>query len=641
MVSDSGHNLQYGDKNHENEEEEFPRYTTKELRAHFERTIEEAAPHKPMKTGRDSNRSKGSSHVTQTNTVTNEVHQESGVKAADDTPDAEIDDEDFPPPPPPAIDDFDYLPPPPPDLLQISPGTENIPVTQYSSEDPQGSVNSAKHLLSKEAYIKQRSMSELKRLYKHIHPGVRKNIEEEFYNEYNGTVNNQHVSQAYVYKDEADEEYEWEEILPGDVQARRWMFENKPLDAIKDESLDGNEDNNKITEKEMILGMDVRRTAWMFETRPMDELGPREADSMEYRNKVNELHKGDVRAAAWLFETQTMDSLNKLHNEEELTKEVVFTEEDGNATIYMIDTKYTQGLGHTETIDESHLLSLRSVVEEINDEEKTVTSTFDTRFECFIMGQCGQMLEIKSVRKVETELESSIASRWLFDTQPLDANKPLSSFKLVCSLSMEDTNRADWGRWLFEIKTLNSLSELESSKTEEVAGADVRKQRLVFETRPTYSLKDSNATTQTVNEIVGGDVRSARNFFESSPQTERKNCPEVGKLKTAPLNQEIKGDVRHQKWRFESQPLEHIRDEKKEIIRTVNIEEDLTQEDGTSCRADVRRNCWMFETQPMDVLKDDSNSRPLTKEEIIAGSVQSARQYFESVPTEEPKELAE
>ncbi|XP_051937847.1 xin actin-binding repeat-containing protein 2 [Hippocampus zosterae] len=638
MESDSGHNLQYGDKNHENEEEEFPKYTTKELRAHFERTIEEAAPHKPMKTGRDSNRSKGSSHVTQTNTVTNEVRQESEVEAAADIPDAEIDDEDFPPPPPPAIDDTDYLPPPPPDLLQISPGTENIPVTQYSSEDPQGSVNSAKHLLSKEAYIKQRSMSELKRLYKHIHPGVKKNIEEEFYNEYNGTVNNQHVSQAY--EDEADEEYDWEEILPGDVQARRWMFENKPLDAIKDESLDGDEDKNKITEKEMILGMDVRRTAWMFETRPMDELGPREADSMEYRNKVNELHKGDVRAAAWLFETQTMDSLNKLHNEEELTKEVVFTEQDGNATVYMIDTKYTQGLGHTETIDESHLLSLRSVVEEINDEEKTVTSTFDTRFECFIMGQCGQMLEIKSVRKVETELESSIASRWLFDTQPLDANQPLSSFKLVCSLSMEDTNRA--GRWLFEIKTLNSLSELESSKTEEVVGADVRKQRLAFETRPIDSLKDDpNATTQTVNEIIGGDVRSARTFFESSPQTERKNCPEVGKLKTPPLNQEIKGDVRHQKWRFESQPLEHIRDEKKEITRTVNVEEDLTQEDGTSCRADVRRNCRMFETQPMDALKDDSNSRPLTKEEIIAGSVQSARQYFESIPTEEPKELAE
>ncbi|XP_077392671.1 uncharacterized protein xirp2b [Festucalex cinctus] len=645
MVSDSGNYLHHSDKNHENEEEEFPRYTTKELRAHFERTIEEAAPHKPIKPGRDINRSKWSSNVTQTNTVTNEVHQESAVEAAEDTQDAKIDYEDFPPPPPPAIEDSDYLPPPPPDLLQMSSGIENIPVTQYTSEDPQASVTSAKNLLSKEAYINQRSMSELKRLYKHIHPGVRKNIEEEFYNEYNETVNNQRASQPYLYEDEGDatdEEYEWEEILPGDVQARRWMFENKPLDAIKDESQDGDEDNNKITEKEMILGKDVRRTAWMFETKPMDELGPCETDSMEYRNKFNKLDKGDVRAAAWLFETQTMDSLNKMHEEEELTKEVVFTEEDGNATIYMIDNKYMEGLGHTETIDESHLLSLRSVVEEINDEEKTITSTFDTQFKCFIMGQSSQMLEIISVRKIETELENSIASRWLFDTRPLDTNKPLSSFKLLCSLSMEDSNRGDWGRWLFEIKTLNSLTELENSKTEEVIGADVRKHCLVFETQPMDYLKDdSNAAIQSVEEIIGGNVRSTRNFFESSPQTERKNCPEVGKLKKALLNEEIKGDVRHQKWRFESQPLEHIRDEKKDITRTVNIEQDLTQEDGTSCRADVRRNCWVFETQPMDMLKDDSNSLPLTKEEIIAGDVTSARHYFETIPIEEPKELAE
>ncbi|XP_061548001.1 xin actin-binding repeat-containing protein 2 [Phycodurus eques] len=644
MVSDSDNNLHYSDKDHENEEEEFPRYTTKELRAHFERTIEEAAPHKPIKIGRDINRSKWSPCVTQNNTVTNEVHQESVVEAEEDTLDAMIDYEDFPPPPPPpaAIEDSDYLPPPPPDLLQMSSGIENIPLTHYSSEDPQGLVNSGKNLLSKEASIKQRSMSELKRLYKHIHPGVRKNIEEEFYNEYNESVNNQRDSQAYLYENEADvtdEEYEWEEILPGDVQSRRWMFENKPLDAIKDESLNGDEDNNKFTEKEMILGKDVRRTAWMFETKPMDELGPRESYSMEYRNKFD---KGDVRAAAWLFETQTMDSLNKMHKEEELTKEVVFTGEDGIATIYMIDNKYMEGLGHTETINERHLLSLRAVVEEINDDEKTITSTFDTQFKCIIMGQSSQMLEIKSVRKIETELENSIGSRWLFDTEPLDVNKPLSSFKLVCSLSMEDCNKGDWGRWLFEIKTLNSLTELESSKTEEVVGADVRKHCLMFETQPKDSLKDdSNSMTHSVEEIIGGNVRLARNFFESSPQTERNNCPEVGNFKKALANEEIKGDVRHQKWRFESRPMEHLREGKKEITRTVNIEEDLTKEEGTSCRADVHRNCWVFETQPMDMLKEDSNCLPLTKEEIIAGNVKSTRHYFETIPTEEPKELAE
>jgi hypothetical protein len=225
------------------------------------------------------------------------------------------------------------------------------------------------------------------------------------------------------------------------------------------------------------------------------------------RNKCSKLDTGDVRAAAWLFETQQMESLNKMHREEDLTKEIVFTEEDGNATIAMIDNKYMETLGHTETIDERHLLSLRTVLEEINGEVKTVTSTFDTQFKCVIMGQSRQMLEIKSVRKVETELEHSVASRWLFDTQLLDhADQGITQMKLVCSLSMEDSSKADWGRWLFEIKTINSLEEWESShlQKEEIVGADVRKHCMAFETQPMDSLKDdSNARPQTVEDRTG------------------------------------------------------------------------------------------------------------------------------------------
>ncbi|XP_030613351.1 xin actin-binding repeat-containing protein 2 [Archocentrus centrarchus] len=647
MVSYSDNNLASTYENHQNEtEEEFPRYTTKELRDHFERTIEEAAPQKPIKPGRDINRSKWSSNVTQNNTVVSEVCEASCTEAVQDTMAAVMDYEDFPPPP---VEDSDYLPPPPPDLLQMTSDSENIPACQYSHEPS----NPSKYVVNKDAYIKQRSMNELKRLYRHIHPEVRKNIEKEYYIDYSGIENNQVESQEFMYEDNVgspddinDDEYaEWEEIVPGDVQAMRWMFENKPLDTIKDETPDEDEDNKRITQQEIILGKDVRRTAWMFETKPMDELGPQNTNSTEYRNKFNKFDKGDVRAAAWLFETQTMDTLNKMHKEEDLTKEIVFTEEDGNATIYMIDNKFMEGLGHTETIDESHLLSLWSVLEEINGDVKTVTSTFGTQFKCIIMGQSSQMLEIKSVRKIETELENSIASRWLFDTQPLDmTNSENAPLKLVCSLSMEDSNKGDWGRWLFEIKTLNSLSELESSQMEktEIVGADVRKHCLVFETQPMDSLKDdANARPQSIEEIIGGNVRSARHFFESSPQAVRKNCPEVGKLKAATISEEIKGDVRHQKWRFESQPLEDIREGKKEVTRTVNVEDDLTQEDGTSCRGDVRKNCWVFETQPMDSLKDDANARPLTKDDIVAGDVKSARHYFETIPAEELKELAE
>ncbi|KAK5861227.1 hypothetical protein PBY51_022641 [Eleginops maclovinus] len=649
MVSYNDTNLASSFENHQDEtEEEFPRYTTKELREHFEKSIEEAASQKQIKIGRDINRSKWSSNVIQNNTMTSEVYGASAAEAAEDTSAEVMDYEDFPPPP---AEDSDYLPPPPPDFLEMPSDNDDIPACNYSPE-PQEPANLSKYPVNKEAYYKQRSNYELKRLYKHIHPEVRKNIEMEFNSDYNETEYKRSENQEYMYEDEDgspddiyDEEYtDWEEILPGEVQAMRWKFENRPLDTIKDEIPDEVEDINKITEQEMILGKDVRHTAWMFETKPMDELSIPNINSGEHKNKFNKCEKGDVRAAAWLFETQKMDTLNKMHKEEDLTKEVVFTEEDGNATIYMIDNKHMESLGHTETIDESHLLSLRSVLEEIHEEVKTITSTFDTQFKCIIMGQSSQMLEIKSVRKIESELENSIASRWLFDTQPLDmTNGEYTSLKLVCSLSMEDSNKGDWGRWLFEIKTLDSLNDWESSKIEnkEVTGADVRKHCLVFETQPMDSLKDdSNARPQSIEDIIGGNVKSARHFFES-PRAERKALAEVGRLQKTRVNEELKGDVRHQKWRFESQPLEHIREGKKEVTRTVNVKDELTQEDGTNCRADVRKNCWVFETQPMDTLKDDSNSQPLTKEDIIAGNVRSARNYFETNPAEELKELAE
>uniref|UniRef100_A0A8C6Q7P2 Xin actin binding repeat containing 2b n=1 Tax=Nothobranchius furzeri TaxID=105023 RepID=A0A8C6Q7P2_NOTFU len=404
------------------------------------------------KIGRNISQSKWSSNVTQSNTGTSEGHKEFTSEATQGV--VTVMDEDFPPPP---AEDSEYLPPPPPDLLQMPSDSENSPAGHYSHEPPEP-VNPPRQPFNREAYFKQQSMSELKRLYKHIHPEVRKNIEKEVYCEYGEGENNQADNQEYTYED------------------------------------DGGKDGN-------------------------------------------------------------------------------------------------------------------------------------------------------SVRKIETELENSIASRWLFDTQPLDlANGEFAPLKLVCSLSMEDNSKGDWGRWLFEIKTLSSLSEWKNlqMETNEIVRADVRKHCLIFETQPADSLKDdSNARLQSIEDVIGGNVRSARDFFESSPQTARKICPEVGKLKKASEGEEVKGDVRHQKWRFESQPLEQIREEKKDIIRTINVSEDLTQEDGTSCRADVRRNCWMFETQPMDTLKDDSNTRPSTKEEVIAGNVRSAREYFEMVPGEDMKELAE
>ncbi|XP_010889198.3 xin actin-binding repeat-containing protein 2 isoform X2 [Esox lucius] len=679
QVTHEEHNFASSYENqNEGTDEDLPRLTTKELRDHFERTIEEAAPSKLMKIGRaDINRAQWISNVSQKKVSTsdiknvssseiqtvssNEISETSTTKPIEDTSAVDVNYEDtecFPPPPP---EDLEYFPPPPPDLLNVQSESPDMPVECFYSPEPPESAYPSKRPLSKQEYSKQRSQYELKRLYKHIHPEVRKNLE--MYSDADEFENTQQDSQEeitgetrYIYEDNGsspndcispEEEYlEWDEILRGEVQSMRWMFENKPLDAIKDNVSDDND--NKNLEQEIIVGSDVRSKAWMFETKPIDALGSNNIDSSESRKKNYKLDKGDVRAAAWLFENQPMETLNKMHGDEELTKEIMFTQEDGSSTIYMLESQYMETLGHTETIDDSHLLSLRSVLEEIKGELKTITSTFETQFMCVLMGQSGQMLEITSIRKVETEKGDTKTSTWLFDTQALDiTNQPSTPVKLICSLSMEDNYKGDVyrGRWLFETKTLDSINEDEwESSTlpkEEIIGADVRKHCLVFETQPMDSLKDySNVKPETVEEVIGGNVRSARHFFETCPNATLKDLNEVGKLKKLSAAEEEKGDVRHQKWKFENEPLENIRDEKKELIRTVNIT-NLTEEEGVSYNADVRKNCMVFETQPMDTLKDDSNARALSKEEIVRGNVRSARNYFETVPADNVKEFAE
>ncbi|XP_036814748.1 xin actin-binding repeat-containing protein 2 isoform X4 [Oncorhynchus mykiss] len=670
------------DNNHNDErEEEGPRLTTKELRDHFERTIEEAAPSKPMKIGRaDINRSHWASNISEKpvsareiknvstaiqNFSSSEIHnvsasdiwENAATEVIEDTSAIAVDYEDtdyFPPPPP---EDLEYFPPPPPDLLQVPSESPDMPVECYYSPEPPESAYPSKRPLSRQEYFRQRNQYELKRLYKHIHPEVRKNLE--MYSDVAEYENTRPESQEeftgetrYIYEDNGsspndcispEEEYlEWDEILRGEVQSMRWMFENKPLDAIKDDA--SNEDDDQNMEQEMIVGSDVRSKAWMFETKPMDALGSDNIALTKYRHKFNTLDKGDVRAAAWLFENQPMETLNKMHGCEELTKEIVFTQEDGSSTIHMLESQYMETLGHTETIDDSHLLSLRSVLEEIKGEVKTITSTFETQFMCVLMGQSGQMLEITSIRKVETEKGDTKTSTWLFDTQALDmANKPAAPVKLVCSLSMEDNYKGDVprSRWLFETKTLDSVNEdeWESSmlQKEEIIGADVRKHCLAFETQPMDPLKDdANARPPT----IGGNVRSARHFFETSPEAALTDLNEVGSLKMLVAAEKHKGDNRPQKWMFENERLEDIRDEKKGIIRTVNLE-NLTEDQATSYNADVRKNCMVFETQPMDTLKDDSNARALSKAEIVRGNVRSARHYFETTPADNIKDLAE
>ncbi|XP_017288285.1 xin actin-binding repeat-containing protein 2 isoform X2 [Kryptolebias marmoratus] len=661
--------------------EDLPKVSTQALKQQYEKTIEEAAPAKEIKVDVDFNQFQWTpiNQSSKTSAVTG-YSASSTVKSAAASSVASTSSV--------AFEATEHFPPPPANLPQVSQETSEYSASSHS----QDKASQHKYIVNKEEYFKHKSMAELKRLYKHIHPEVRKNLEEDFINqlseaeraalESKETVGD--VQQTcYLFENDGnsssecsspDGEYlEWEEILKGEVQSMRWMFENKPLDAIKDDSPDESGGKN-IAQQEIIAGKDVRYTAWMFETQPIDALGGEATDATEQSQKQADLSRGDVRTATWLFETQPLDCLNKIYQEDELETECIITKDitggDVKTARYLFETQHLDSLGKTETIEESHFLNLKSELEEIKGGVKMTTRMFETQPMCVIRGDSGEMLEITTIRREETEKGDVKTSRWMFETQPLDMiKKDPAKVKLICGISMEDNAQGgvNKGRWLFETKTLDSINEeeWESSRMqkEEIIGADVKKHCLVFETQPMDSLKDNtNARPLPSEEIVGGDVQLAKHLFETVPMENLKELLEVGKLKKMVALEEEKGDVRHQKWVFESQPLASIREEKKELTRTVNIEAldkgdvsnykerfetmDLSKCEGTKKiqvegvpSGSVKSNKVLFESTPMYAMQDSSGHyhevRTVRREEIVKGDVRSCRWMFETRPIDE------
>ncbi|XP_053739389.1 xin actin-binding repeat-containing protein 2 isoform X1 [Synchiropus splendidus] len=649
--------------------EDLPKVSTQALKQQYEKTIEEAAPAREIKVDVDFNQFQWTpvNQSSKVSTVTS--HERSAVQSASTSVSAATE----------SRGSTDYFPPPP----------MNVELSQDVSHHTAGQQKFSAH---KEQYFTNKSMAELKRLYKHIHPEVRKNLEEDFLNQLSEAEIKQleseevvgDVQQAcFLFENDGNshsecsspdrESVEWDEILRGEVESRRWMFENKPLDTIKDDTPDEDEDT-KLAQQEIIAGKDVRYTAWMFETQPMDALGTEDGGGSDHSKNTADLARGDVRTATWLFETQPLDYLNKIYQEDEADAEAVVTKDitggDVKTARYLFETQHLDSLGKTETIEESRILSLKSEREENRGDVKTTTRMFETQPMCVIRGDSGEMLEITTISREETEKGDVKTSRWMFETQPLDMiNKDPAQVKLICGISIDESVQGgvNKGCWLFETKTLDTIKdeEWESSRwqKEEIIGADVRKHCLVFETQPMDTLKDNdNARPLPSEEIVGGDVQTAKHLFETVPMENLKELSEVGKLQKMVASEEERGDVRHQKWVFESQPLENIREEKKKITRTVNIEDldkgdvsnykerfesmDLSKCEETQkiqvegvTSGSVRSNTVLFESTPMYAMQDSSGHyhevKTVRREEIVKGDVRSCRWMFETRPIDE------
>uniref|UniRef100_A0A2K6UQ84 Xin actin binding repeat containing 2 n=2 Tax=Saimiri boliviensis boliviensis TaxID=39432 RepID=A0A2K6UQ84_SAIBB len=577
------------------------------------------------------------------------------------------------------------FPPPPPDVLQTS-----IDVTAFS-QSPELTSPPRRPPVPKDIYSKQRNLYELNRLYKHIHPELRKNLENDYISEVSEIVSSQmdsggsvsaDVQQArYVFENTNDssrkdlnserEYLEWDEILKGEVQSIRWIFENQPLDSINNVSPDEGDIARGIADQEIIAGGDVKYTTWMFETQPIDTLGAHSSGTVENAEKIPELARGDVCTARWMFETRPLDSMNKMYQSQEesavtISKDI--TGGDVKTVRYMFETQHLDQLGHLHSVDEVHLLQLRSELKEIKGNVKRSIKCFETQPLYVIRDGSGQILEIKTVHREDVEKGDVRTARWMFETQPLDTiNKDITEIKIVRGISMEENVKGGVSRakWLFETQPLEKIKESEEViiEKETIIGTDVSRKCWMFETQPLDILKEvPDADPLPHEEIIGGDVQSTKHLFETLPIEALKDSSDIGKLQKITASEEEKGDVRHQKWVFETQPLEEIRKDKKEYTRTVKLEEvdrgdvknythifesnNLIKFDASHkievegvTRGAVELNKSLFETTPLYAIQDHLGKyhqvKTVQQEEIIRGDVRSCRWLFETRPIDQ------
>uniref|UniRef100_A0AAV2JXR9 Uncharacterized protein n=1 Tax=Knipowitschia caucasica TaxID=637954 RepID=A0AAV2JXR9_KNICA len=134
------------------------------------------------------------------------------------------DDDELPPPPP--------VPPRPLDYEESSTGSPLPP------PPPKESFST---------YYQQRNKSELKRLFKHIHPDLRAGLDDVAEEELLRAVQMENPQAA-------------EDLYQGEVQSMRWIFENWTLDNIGEPR-----GTKKLLDVEDLTGGDVRGTTSKFE----------------------------------------------------------------------------------------------------------------------------------------------------------------------------------------------------------------------------------------------------------------------------------------------------------------------------------------------------------------------------------------
>ncbi|XP_069778272.1 xin actin-binding repeat-containing protein 1-like [Narcine bancroftii] len=514
-----------------------------------------------------------------------------------------------------------FLPPPPPDLLEASTEPKILTENQPQRIPPPPHQTFVK-------LQQQRQINELKRLYKHMHPELRKHLQEVVTEDWAEVLDAERTAAALATGSQGNSEA----VLQTEVQSMRWIFDNWPLDTIGDHQA-----TKKMTEEEAILSGDVQSTSRKFENQTLNEISSQYSEYSYNSSIRKEQTKGDVRTALWLFETQPMDSLNKIYSKENDLQEAVLKEPvqkgDVRGTKLLFETHPLCDLGRSNSMEESSLLQLRSEVQELKGDVNRTIKLFETEPLCAIRDTVGNIHQIKSICREEIQQSESVQStRWLFETQPLGSiNKNLADVKIIRGISLEETQQSGCvgkKRWLFETQALDALNEQSEDAGSTVnirviEGGDVNKKCWLFETQPLDSLKESHPEEVAKEQVTGVNVHSSLWLFETQPMEILKDSFEVGHLKRV-MTEEERGDVKNKAHLFESCSLDNINKGHGEASCSTGKTE--------MQKGDVETYKHLFETLPLDGIKNSDEISTENHVEILAGNVNEIRALFETVP---------
>ncbi|XP_061589021.1 xin actin-binding repeat-containing protein 1 isoform X2 [Cololabis saira] len=493
-------------------------------------------------------------------------------------------------------------------------------------------------------FYQQRQKSELKRLFKHIHPDLRAGFDDAIDDDIMRAVQSE-TNQA------ADTAYQ------GEVQSMRWIFENWNLENIGDPH-----DTKKLLDDEELKGGDVRSTSSMFE----------HMDGTQHMPATRQTSvRGDVRTSTWLFETQPLDSLNKSEADEGELVEAVLKEPiqpgDVRGTRLLFESKPLGDLGRCNSFEDHSFLKLKSELQEQKGDVQKTVKVFQAEPCCAIKDNSGNIHEIKSICREEINSGKTSTARWLFETQPLDMiNKGSEGVKIIRGISLEEGNRGgvERKRWMFETQPFDTIQEitgvdkLETKAADYTGEADVINKRMLFEIQPLATLKgDSPERSVEKEEIIGGDVKTSMWLFETQPMHTLSDSYEVGHLQKISLSAEELGEVKGKKQLFEScgfrtnyllkeQEIERGDVKRfKQVFETIPLskiahsEEKISESESSVTGGNVKGYKAMFETTPLYAIKDSSGNlhevTTVSREELINTNVKNYKWMFETKPLDQ------